>query len=66
MKKKNTNKKIFDDLKSIQVALFKSAEDPEKRELLRKLELHADLREHISDVIKAMREMNKVRTGDSS
>ncbi len=62
MKKKKPTKTIG-RMHTIQVALFMNAKSPEKREFLRHLEFQKDLREHLADVVRAVRSLNKVRGG---
>ena len=60
MKKKKPNRTI-ERLGTIQAALFSNARNPDKREFLRHLEFQKDLREHVADVVRAVRSLNKVR-----
>ncbi|HVJ64594.1 MAG TPA: hypothetical protein VM901_05015 [Bdellovibrionota bacterium] len=60
MKKKKPSQTI-ERMRTVQVALFANAKNPEKRELLRYLEFQRDLREHIADVVRAVRSLNKIK-----
>lgn len=53
--------KGIEKLQMIQVALFSNPGSPEKRELLRHLEFQKNLREHLSDVVRSVRALNKNR-----
>lgn len=64
MKKKPASTKTIERLHTLQVALFAKNKSPEKREFLRKLEFQRDLREHIADVVRAVRSLNKIRGDD--
>jgi hypothetical protein len=59
--KKKTATKTIERLNTLQVALFMKTKNPEKRELLRQLEFQKDLREHLADVVRAVRSLNKAR-----
>lgn len=59
MKKKPSTKTI-ERLSTFHAALFLNAKNPEKREFLRQLEFQKDLREHLSDVVRAVRSLNKI------
>ena len=60
MKKKKPSETL-ERMRTIQVALFSNAKSPDKRELLRQLEFQKDLREHIADVVRAVRSLNRPR-----
>ena len=60
MKKKKPNQTI-ERMQTIQVALFATSKSPEKREFLRYLEFQKDLREHLADVVRAVRSLNKMK-----
>lgn len=64
-KNKNTQNSIL-RMNQIRVALFSDADNPEKRELIRQLEFQKDLREHLADVIRSIRTINKTKHGDSN
>lgn len=64
MKKKNQSAtKTLAKFKEIQIGLFSKAPSVEKRELIRQLEFQKDLREHLAEVVRAVRSLNKMKNG---